>query len=113
MAQNQPPAWPKAYSVQGALFIPFAGNNKILLLIILNKTIFIYLFFFSIFITLPQILSFVEIHEPFQAYIDTDNGNSRIDYYDGMDKTYQLKNQGSYGLMLKVIQFLFAISIVR
>lgn len=68
MAQNQPPAWPKAYSVQGALFIPFA-----------------------------------EIHEPFQAYIDTDNGNSRIDYYDGMDKTYQLKNQGSYGLMLKIV----------
>ena len=55
LAQNQPPAWPKAYSVQGALFIPFAGNNKRLLLIILNKTIFIYLFFFQSLLLFPKL----------------------------------------------------------
>ena len=58
LAQNQPPAWPKAYSVQGALFIPFAGNNKRLLLIILNKTIFIYLFifFFNLYYSSPNFI---------------------------------------------------------
>ena len=56
LAQNQPPAWPKAYSVQGALFIPFAGNNKRLLLIVLNKTIFICLFlFFQFLLLFPKI----------------------------------------------------------
>ena len=47
-------------------------------------------------------IPFAEIMEPFQAYIDFDDGNSRIDYYNGMDKTYQLSNLGSYGSMLKV-----------
>ena len=52
-------------------------------------------------------IPFAEIMEPFQAYIDFDDGNSRIDYYNGMDKTYQLSNLGSYGSMLKVKTYNF------
>ena len=48
------------------------------------------------------ILPFAEIMEPFHGYIDYESGNSRIDYYNGMDKTYQLSHKGKFGSLLKV-----------
>lgn len=33
---------------------------------------------------------------------DAASGQSRIDYYGGMVKTYQLKNYGQYGTSLKI-----------
>lgn len=42
-------------------------------------------------------LPFAEIREKFVAYYDADSGNSRIDYYDGMDKTFQLSKKGQFG----------------
>ncbi len=48
-------------------------------------------------------IPFAEIAEKFQAYYDLESGNSRIDYYDGMDKTFQLTKSGPYGKMLKIV----------
>ena len=48
------------------------------------------------------ILPYAEIMEPFHGYIDYESGNSRIDYYNGMDKTYQLSHNGKFGSLLKV-----------
>lgn len=49
-------------------------------------------------------IPFAEIQEPFTAYYDAEVGKSRIDYYNGMDKTYQLPSEGGpYGTMLKII----------
>ena len=53
------------------------------------------------------ILPFAEIMEPFDGYIDYDSGNSRIDYYNGMDKTYQLSHKGKFGSLLKVKAFIY------
>jgi len=39
------------------------------------------------------ILPYAEIMEKFEAYYDEDAGKSRIDYYDGLDKTFQLANE--------------------
>ena len=58
-----------------------------------------YLPILSGFLTIP----FAEINEKFEAYYDEESGNSRIDYYDGMDKTYQLSNNGEFGKMLKIV----------
>ncbi|XP_050671601.1 digestive cysteine proteinase 1 [Leptidea sinapis] len=35
-------------------------------------------------------IPYAELHEPFYAWYDSKNGKSRIDYYGGMVKTYQL-----------------------
>ena len=51
------------------------------------------------YLTIP----FAEINEKFDAYYDEESGNSRIDYYDGMDKTFQLTKNGDFGEMLKIV----------
>ncbi|XP_055594198.1 digestive cysteine proteinase 1 [Uranotaenia lowii] len=47
-------------------------------------------------------IPYVEIDEPFYAWYDSENQRSRIDYYGGMVKTYQLTKDGEYGTSLKV-----------
>ena len=48
-------------------------------------------------------IPYAEIEEPFTAYADLQNGKSRIDYYGGVDKTYQRADIGAHGLMFKVV----------
>ena len=51
-------------------------------------------------ITIP----FAEIQEPFLAYVDFPNKRSRIDYYGGMDQTYQRGDLGGEsGIMFKIV----------
>lgn len=40
-------------------------------------------------------LPYAKIEEPFQAWVDLKNGKSRIDYYDGTDKTFQMGPKGT------------------
>lgn len=47
-------------------------------------------------------IPYAEIREPFYAWYDAKSGNSRIDYYGGMVKTYQLSGEGPYGTSIKV-----------
>ncbi|XP_011499538.1 PREDICTED: digestive cysteine proteinase 1 [Ceratosolen solmsi marchali] len=47
-------------------------------------------------------IPYAEIREPFYAWFDDQTGNSRIDYYGGMVKTYQLSSEGPYGTSIKV-----------
>lgn len=47
-------------------------------------------------------IPYAEINEPFYAWYDKTNGRSRVDYYGGMVKTYQLTKQGDYGVSLKL-----------
>uniref|UniRef100_A0A8D8U3N5 Counting factor associated protein D n=1 Tax=Cacopsylla melanoneura TaxID=428564 RepID=A0A8D8U3N5_9HEMI len=47
-------------------------------------------------------IPFAEIKEPFYAWYDVSEGKSRIDYYGGMVKTYQLSKNGTHGLSLKI-----------
>ncbi|XP_033231685.1 digestive cysteine proteinase 1 [Belonocnema kinseyi] len=47
-------------------------------------------------------IPYAEIREPFYAWYDAKSGSSRIDYYGGMVKTFQLSNEGSYGSSIKV-----------
>ncbi|XP_015112231.1 digestive cysteine proteinase 1 [Diachasma alloeum] len=47
-------------------------------------------------------IPYAEIKEPFYAWYDAQRGSSRIDYYGGMVKTFQLSNQGPHGTMLKL-----------
>lgn len=47
-------------------------------------------------------IPFAEIREPFQAWFDKVNGKSRIDYYEGMVKTYQLTKVNTFGTLLKI-----------
>lgn len=47
-------------------------------------------------------IPYAEITEPFEAWFDRSSGRSRIDYYDGTVKTYQLSNDGQYGTSLKI-----------
>uniref|UniRef100_A0A6P7FEG8 Digestive cysteine proteinase 1-like n=1 Tax=Diabrotica virgifera virgifera TaxID=50390 RepID=A0A6P7FEG8_DIAVI len=49
-------------------------------------------------------LPYAEIVEPFHAWYDGKSKNSRIDYYNGTAKTYQLGGNGN-GVQLKVIPF--------
>ncbi|KAK0043948.1 digestive cysteine proteinase 2 [Biomphalaria pfeifferi] len=55
------------------------------------------------FIRLP----YAEIVEPFRAYLDTPNARSRVDYYDGIQRTLQFSDAPGlpYGTNLKVIPF--------
>lgn len=47
-------------------------------------------------------IPYAEIKEPFYAWYDGASGQSRIDYYGGMVKTYQLSSVGHWGTSLKV-----------
>lgn len=47
-------------------------------------------------------IPYAEITEPFYGWYDKDKGRSRIDYYGGMVKTYQLTGQGDFGVSLKI-----------
>jgi len=47
-------------------------------------------------------IPYAEIVEPFYAWYDKPSGRSRIDYYGGMVKTYQLNHYGDYGSSLKI-----------
>jgi hypothetical protein len=49
-----------------------------------------------------QNIPYAEIAEPFSAWYDERTGRSRIDFYGGMVKTYQLTSEGKYGASLKV-----------
>lgn len=49
-------------------------------------------------------IPYAELHEPFYAWFDGNNGKSRVDYYGGMVKTYQLTKTayGPYGTSVKL-----------
>nr|XP_034183715.1 digestive cysteine proteinase 1 isoform X3 [Osmia lignaria] len=47
-------------------------------------------------------IPYAEIREPFYAWYDGKSGSSRIDYYGGMVKTFQLSGKGSYGISIKI-----------
>lgn len=47
-------------------------------------------------------IPYAEVAEPFYAWYDRPSGRSRIDYYGGMVKTYQLRHEGDFGASLKV-----------
>ncbi|XP_031843430.1 C1 family peptidase 26-29-p isoform X2 [Nomia melanderi] len=47
-------------------------------------------------------IPYAEINEPFYAWYDGPSGSSRIDYYGGMVKTFQLSRKGSYGQSIKI-----------
>lgn len=47
-------------------------------------------------------IPYAEIEEPFEAWYDENTGRSRIDYYGGMVKTYQLTSEGAFGTSLKI-----------
>lgn len=47
-------------------------------------------------------IPYAEIAEPFEAWFDKNTNRSRIDYYNGMVKTYQLSRNGPYGTSLKI-----------
>ncbi|KAH8256017.1 hypothetical protein KR026_004989, partial [Drosophila bipectinata] len=47
-------------------------------------------------------IPYAEIAEPFYAWYDKNTKRSRIDYYGGMVKTYQLAGEGDFGTMLKL-----------
>lgn len=47
-------------------------------------------------------IPYAEIREPFYAWYDGRSGSSRIDYYGGMVKTFQLSHMGLFGASLKI-----------
>lgn len=49
-------------------------------------------------------IPYAELHEPFYAWFDSQNGKSRIDYYGAMVKTYQLSSSvyPQYGTSIKI-----------
>ncbi|XP_016974481.1 digestive cysteine proteinase 1 [Drosophila rhopaloa] len=47
-------------------------------------------------------IPYAEIAEPFYAWYDKNTKRSRIDYYGGMVKTYQLAGEGQFGTLLKL-----------
>ncbi|XP_073986481.1 C1 family peptidase 26-29-p [Rhodnius prolixus] len=47
-------------------------------------------------------IPYAELTEPFFAWYDSHNGRSRIDYYGGTVKTYQISGMGPYGSLLKI-----------
>ena len=49
------------------------------------------------------VIPFAEIEEPFQAFYDEAKGKSRIDYYGGMDKTFQMAKDGDSGTLYKIV----------
>ena len=49
------------------------------------------------------VIPYAEIEEPFVSYADMTSGKTRVDYYGGMDKTFQRADVGKYGTMFKVV----------
>ncbi|KAK9510895.1 hypothetical protein O3M35_005576 [Rhynocoris fuscipes] len=47
-------------------------------------------------------IPYAELREPFLAWFDSQNAQSRIDYYGGTVKTYQISGMGPYGALLKI-----------
>lgn len=47
-------------------------------------------------------IPYAELEEPFYAWYDLPSSRSRIDYYGGMVKTFQLTKSGQYGTSLKI-----------
>ncbi|XP_046681422.1 cathepsin L-like proteinase isoform X2 [Homalodisca vitripennis] len=47
-------------------------------------------------------IPYAEISEPFEAWYDNSQGSSRIDYYNGTVKTYQLSKDGKFGTYYKL-----------
>lgn len=48
-------------------------------------------------------IPFAEIEEPFAAFYDAQRGLSRIDYYGGMDRTFQRTDIGEFGTLFKIV----------
>ncbi|XP_059099452.1 digestive cysteine proteinase 2-like [Tigriopus californicus] len=48
-------------------------------------------------------IPFAEIEEPFAAFFDAQKGQSRIDYYGGMDRTFQRRDIGDFGTSFKIV----------
>jgi len=48
-------------------------------------------------------IPFAEIEEPFSAWVDLDRDKSRIDYYQGMVKTFQRGDLLSHGTSVKIV----------
>ncbi|CAL8102245.1 unnamed protein product [Orchesella dallaii] len=48
-------------------------------------------------------IPYAEIEEPFTAWVDLKAGRSRIDFYGGVSKTYQLGDRNDYGVMRKIV----------
>jgi len=48
-------------------------------------------------------IPFAEIEEPFSAWVDLDQDKSRIDYYNGMVRTFQRGDLKSHGTSVKII----------
>uniref|UniRef100_A0A1B6MLR0 Peptidase C1A papain C-terminal domain-containing protein n=1 Tax=Graphocephala atropunctata TaxID=36148 RepID=A0A1B6MLR0_9HEMI len=47
-------------------------------------------------------IPYAEISEPFEAWYDSSQGSSRVDYYNGTVKTYQLSKEGEFGTYYKL-----------
>ncbi|KAL1115154.1 hypothetical protein AAG570_007185, partial [Ranatra chinensis] len=47
-------------------------------------------------------IPYAELEEPFFAWYDGSSGSSRIDYYGGMMKTFQLSSLGEFGSSIKI-----------
>lgn len=47
-------------------------------------------------------IPYAEIEEPFEAWCDHSKSRSRVDYYGGTVKTYQLSGESEFGTSLKV-----------
>lgn len=84
--EDGPPKWSKTYTVSGYLILPFAGTLFMSFSVVKNVGHFNF--------------CLTEIMEKFEAYYDEDAGKSRIDYYDGLDKTFQLANENK---MVKIV----------
>jgi len=50
-------------------------------------------------------IPYAEIDEPFYAWVDFNSGRSRIDFYGGMMRTYQISKEGDYGVSKKIAPF--------
>eukprot|EP00095_Tigriopus_kingsejongensis_P006643 maker-scaffold363_size195477-snap-gene-0.46 protein:Tk06643 transcript:maker-scaffold363_size195477-snap-gene-0.46-mRNA-1 annotation:"counting factor associated protein d-like" len=48
-------------------------------------------------------IPFAEVEEPFEAFYDAGPHMSRIDYYHGMDRTFQRGDLGQFGTLFKVV----------
>jgi len=48
-------------------------------------------------------IPYAEIEEPFSAWVDEKSGRSRIDFYGGVAKTYQLASVNGHGVMRKIV----------
>ncbi len=55
-------------------------------------------------VTGTLVIPFAEVEEPFSAFFDASNaGKARVDFYGGMDKTFQRGDVGPYGTAFKLV----------